>query len=73
MEYVNELEQSTVSFNILSRWQGPPIKTYRPAGRHATTTIDERLQKLIVLCNDISERWEGPDTLEEMRFQREKD
>ena len=73
MQYVIESMQSTASTNILQRWEGPPVIEIQQKRGDTKGTIDERLQKLSALCEDISKRWEGHSTLEEIRFQREKD
>lgn len=67
-----KLQNSTLTFNIVTSWAGLPVITLPTKKKDNEIRIEGRLQKLSELSDDISKKWRGHSTLEEIRFQREK-
>lgn len=67
-----KLQNSTLTSDIVISWAGLPVIAVPTKKKDNEIRIERRLQKLSELSDDISKKWRGHSTLEEIRFQREK-
>jgi len=67
-----KLQNSTLTADIVTRWAGLPVIVVPTEKKDNEIRIEGRLQKLFELSDEISRKWRGHSTLEEIRFQREK-